>query len=414
MTQPSLSNAGPAARTTGALPVPLWQQRIAARKKVKTQLRDEAPPKHFTRGDFRGLCLPVEFPDVRATIPVDGIEAFCNTPGYKGFGNNGSVYDYYFDNSMKMLRYKTTVAPYYTARHERGYYAAPTRPYGEGAQELVQEAVGHHRANGFDFGAPTQQDGRVRATNLLYAGPAANKHGEGLWPHASTMAQQVAIGEGLWVGDYQVTAMDAALSLGVYCHENGHMLCDFPDLYQYGEVRAGCGSYCLMSFGAVADPLNPPQVGAYLKYKAGWGLPEEIAPGTRFIAPAGSNRFFILRRPGHSEYFLIENRQQSGRDAALPDEGLAVWHVDERGSNTEPDTAPAGHRNYECALVQADGRNDLVGHDDGDDSDLFGVTAHAVFPAGGRPSTLWWDGKPSGLQILYIRKAADGLEFMVA
>jgi hypothetical protein len=115
-----------------------------------------------------------------------------------------------------------------------------------------------------------------------------------------------------------------------------------------------------------------------------------------------------------TEYFLIEYRQRAGRDAALPGQGLAVWHVDELGSNTSPQSAAAGHRNYECALVQADGRNDLGGVNDGDDSDLFGPTAQPVFPPGGNPSSLWWDGTSSGLQISAIREVPGGLEFTVA
>jgi hypothetical protein len=223
----------------------------------------------------------------------------------------------------------------------------------------------------------------------------------------------VAAGGGRSVGDYQVSAMADALKLGVYCHENGHMLCDFPDLYQLNGVRAGCGSYCLMSFGAVADERNPPQIGAYLKYKAGWATPQMIVRGQAFTALAAGNRFFMLQR-STTEYFIIEFRQRAGRDAALPDEGLAVWHVDELGSNTDPDAGDAAHRHYECALVQADGRNDLVGVNDGDDSDLFGPTTTPVFAPHGKPSSLWWDGSPSGLQISAIRSIAKGLEFTVA
>jgi hypothetical protein len=240
-----------------------------------------------------------------------------------------------------------------------------------------------------------------------------NSFAKGLWPHASTLAGGLALGPDRAVADYQVSAMAEALTLGVYCHENGHMLCDFPDLYQFGGVRAGCGSYCLMSFGAVTDERNPPQIGAYLKYKAGWATPEPVSPGRTFMASAEGNRFFILQKSAF-EYFLIEYRARAGRDAALPGEGLAVWHIDELGSNTAPDSADPPHRHYECALVQSDGRNDLVGGNDGDDSDLFGPTGQPVFPHAGNPSSLWWDGTPSGLQISAIRPAGTGFEFTVA
>lgn len=418
----SLPFPGQAAHAHGDLPTPRWQQRIDRARQARRAMElapgaAAAPPQRRTLGDLTGLCLPVAFPDVPASVTREEIDAFCNQPGYQGFGNNGSVFDYYRDNSNGKLRYRTVVAPTYTALHPRAHYTDPAVAYGQRAQELVREAVAHHVAKGFDFGG-LSTDGQgvertVRATNLLYAGPAVNQHSQGLWPHASTLVPgaPAAAGGGLLVADYQVTATGEGLSLGVYCHENGHMLCDFPDLYQYGDLRAGCGNYCLMSFGAVADTLNPPQVGAYLKFKAGWGLPEMIETGRRYVAPADGNRFFMLQK-SPTEYFLVEHRQRAGRDAALPDEGLAVWHVDELGSNTAPASAPEGHQHYECTLVQADGRNDLVGGNDGDATDLFPPGAHPVFSATARPSSRWWDGSPSRLQIRSIEAVDGGLAFI--
>ena len=417
MTIPHPPHAGGGSHA--ALPKPRWQQRIDQAKALKRRMARSpafagAPPQAPTTGDCLGLCLPIQFPDVPATIGREEIDAFCNQPGYSGFGNNGSVFDYYLDNSAGKLRYKTVVAPCYTARQPRSHYVDEAIAQGQRSAQLVREAVEHHRSNGFDFSRFTVDAANtIRATNLLYAGPVVNTFAQGLWPHASTVVGGVATDGGRAVADYQVSAMADGLRLGVYCHENGHMLCDFPDLYQFGNVRAGCGSYCLMSFGAVADERNPPQIGAYLKFKAGWALPQPIARGRAFTAAAAGNHCFILQKSA-TEYFLIEYRQRAGRDAALPAEGLAVWHVDELGSNTDPDSADAAHRHYECALVQADGRNDLVGGNDGDDADLFGPTAQPVFAPGTKPSSLWWDGSASGLQISMIRAVAGGLEFTVA
>ena len=67
---------------------------------------------------------------------------------------------------------------------------------------------------------------------------------------------------------------------------------------------------------------------------------------------AGSNDFAIYSRGGR-EYFLIENRRKAGRDAALPDEGLAIWHVDEDGDNSHEQMTAGSH--YELSLEQADG-----------------------------------------------------------
>jgi hypothetical protein len=110
-----------------------------------------APPGRQTVGDYVGLCIPIEFPDVLATIPVSEINKFCNQPSYRGFGNNGSVYDYFLDNSNQKLRYQTLVTPYYRAKQEKRYYTEPEVPYGIRAQELVVEAIESLKRDGFDF-----------------------------------------------------------------------------------------------------------------------------------------------------------------------------------------------------------------------------------------------------------------------
>ncbi|MGV3572142.1 MAG: M6 family metalloprotease domain-containing protein [Ramlibacter sp.] len=399
-------------------PRPRWQQRIDDAKRALARLEQmpglaQAPPRHETRGACTGLALPVEFPDMPG-LPRGTIDAFCNEPGFSGFGNQGSVADYFRDNSAHLLEYRTVVAPCYRAQHPRGHYLDPAVPFGQRAAELVAEAVAFHREQGFDFGVLTPDDtGAVRATSLLYAGPVANTHGQGLWPHASSLPGGMAVGGGRSVGDYQVCAMGDRLALGVYCHETGHMLCDFPDLYEYdGQRRAGCGSFCLMCFGAVADELNPPQVGAYLKFKAGWARPQLLEPGHSYVARADGNQLFIHPRSS-TEYFLLELRAQAGRDAALPGGGLAIWHVDELGSNAEPSQAAEGHRHYECRLLQADGRDDLAAGSgpgtEGDATDLFGPGEGPVFPPSRLPR--WWDGQPAGLQVGDIRPVADGLAF---
>ncbi len=50
-----------------------------------------APPSRGTVGTFIGLCLLIEFPDDRASIPQSEIVNFCNQSGHRNYGNNGSV-----------------------------------------------------------------------------------------------------------------------------------------------------------------------------------------------------------------------------------------------------------------------------------------------------------------------------------
>jgi len=109
------------------------------------------------------------------------------------------------------------------------------------------------------------------------------------------------------------------------------MVCDFPDLYDYDYESKGIGNYCLMCSGA--SDTNPAHVSAYLKYKAGWSNNvTSIAPASTATVKAGTNDFLIHRKNAR-EYFILENRQRAGRDAALPDGGLAIWHVDEAATS---------------------------------------------------------------------------------
>lgn len=77
-----------------------------------------APSQRETVGDFLGLCLLIDFSDEPGTIPRDEVERFCNQQGYSGFGNNGSVSDYFRDNSIGRCRYTNVVADYYRAQHQ--------------------------------------------------------------------------------------------------------------------------------------------------------------------------------------------------------------------------------------------------------------------------------------------------------
>ena len=65
------------------------------------------------------------------------------------------------------------------------------------AQELIQEALAFHKAQGFDFSRLTH-DGQsfVYAMNVYYAGPGVNNWSEGLWPHTSAMNIPVSLAPG--------------------------------------------------------------------------------------------------------------------------------------------------------------------------------------------------------------------------
>ena len=370
-----------------------------------------APPQRTTIGDYVGLCLLIDFSDVPATIARDEVERFCNQPGYNGFGNNGSVRDYFFDNSLGRLRYTNVVTPYYRAKQPKSYYTDRNVEMGVRARELIREALAHWKTQGFDF-SPLTADGtgKVYALNVFYAGPVVNNWSEGLWPHAWMLGTAVPLMAGKAAFDYQFTAMGGELLLGTFCHENGHMLCDYPDLYDYGNESAGVGMFCLMCAGNHADQRNPIQISAYLKRLSGWaGKVVNLEHGATVTLKAGQNEFALFAKD-NDEYFLMENRERTGRDAALPDAGLAIWHVDEQGDNSNEHMTAASH--YELSLEQADGLFELERsrNERGDTSDLFaGVGAR--FADDTVPSSKWWDGTATHLAIGSISETGPTMSF---
>lgn len=231
---------------------------------------------------------------------------------------------------------------------------------------------------------------------------------KGLWPHSFHLQAPVQLVAGKLANDYQITDMPSELTLGTFCHENGHMICDFPDLYDYGNESKGVGAYCLMCAGANVDPKNPPRIGAYLRHAAGWSTKvTNLAPGINVSLAADKNQFGLVRR-NKTQYFIVENRAKTGRDTSLPDAGLAVWKIDEAGDNSNEAMTDVSH--YECSLVQADGANDLeMGVNEGGPGDLY--HQGSVLSATSAPNSNWWDGSPSGLDMHNIGAPGPTITF---
>lgn len=123
-----------------------------------------------------------------------------------------------------------------------------------------------------------------------------------------------------------------------------------------------------------------------------------------------ANNDFYIHAKNATEYFIIENRQNTGRDSFIPDSGLAIWHIDEAGSNNNEQMTVAKH--YECSLVQADNRFDLEhGANSGDANDLFDAPGKTQFNDSTSPNSKWWDGSNSDLRISEISASAAIMTF---
>ncbi len=349
-----------------------------------------------TTGTRKGVVILINFTDETSTTTRQQVDDFCNKVGYSDFSNYGSAHDYYAAVSNGRLGYTCDVQDYITVDHDRAYYAADY----DKSTELVVEALTKLEARGFDFSTcDGDGDGVIDAVNLFYAGTRAD---DALWPHMSTVTFSA---DGVQTEYYQMSDLGTELSVYTFCHENGHMLCEFSDLYDYGYDSSGAGEYCLMAYPI--DEKRPQYVCGYLRRRAGWVDAVEAAPGDYSLkaaasSTAGDTAALIYRHPTRTnEYFIIENRNQSGYDADLPCAGLAIWHVDENGSNDNQEQTWASH--YIATLVQADGLWDLENYRNaGDSGDLFRSPTKTTFNDFTTPNARWWDALTSGLKVKSI------------
>jgi len=379
-----------------------------------------SPPSLATIGLKVGLCLLLDFSDDPATIPQAEIINFCNADNYAGYGNNGSVKKYFQDISNNLLTYTNIVTVYIRMKRPKSDYDDTSKDSGDQANLLIQDAIAilKELPNYATEITPAfsnltaDGDGNVLACNVFYAGGNRGVWGYGLWPHAwglYTVGAQALTPETA-VFNYQITPIGSSLELGTFCHENGHMLCGFPDLYDYGyDSTGGAGMFCLMDRGGSGS--NPVQVCAYLKRASGWATTVELSNSSSLTASltasAGQdfNRFYRYEKPGvPTEYYLVENRQRAGRDTQLPASGIAIWHIDELGDRDNQSLIyNTTHANYEATLVQADNLWHFESNANaGDANDLYSsgnVAAGYInaFSDATLPSAWWWDGSASGL-----------------
>lgn len=217
-------------------------------------------------GQVRGLTVLVEFQDLATTITRAEVEEMLNGQNYTRNGNFCSAREYFLLVSNGKLNYtNTVVGPVRLSRNQQHYVT----------HLLVQEAMNLVAQNGIDLTQfDSRDDGIIDAVNFLYAGPS--RYEEELWPHNAYLELQY---DNMRTNFYLLTGLGsgpADLTIGTFCHENGHLLCRFPDMYDYGNrdgdgvVSAGIGAYCLMGAGNhLNNGRTPSPVCGYLRELAG-------------------------------------------------------------------------------------------------------------------------------------------------
>ncbi|RRS09215.1 M6 family metalloprotease domain-containing protein [Pseudoalteromonas sp. J010] len=376
-------------------------------------------------GKVKGLTIIIDFPDERGTITKAQIERFLNDENYSEFGNAQSVRGYFTSVSGGKLDYTNTVTAYYTAKNNKAYYADSSLSSTVRSQELIKEALNWLEFNqGFDFRSlTTNSSGQIRGLNIFYAGNSDSAWSKGLWPHMARLSPRFCA-DGVCTDRYQITDMGDSLAIGTFVHESGHLITNWPDLYDYdGSSEGSVASFGVMGFGAIgtSNRFEPTPPVAHFRALAGWDNVIELNPALNSNAPSGqlshisgSNTSYKWSNPNNTnETFYIEAIHQSGQHSQQLDSGLAIWHVDPAGNNSNEWYPYIQMEHGDASRDPENGRNR------GDNGDLFNVAGEfsATLPnalAQRGTNALWWNGDDSGLRISNISDPAAEIRFTVS
>lgn len=374
------------------------------------------PGKPATPARTRVLFLRVAFPDQPSSRPASDFR----NPSRSGLIDR--LVSYYDEVSSRRFHIDPIVSEkVYTLPKKRAAYvsqpgnmirdalALASRPAPDGEQALLAGA-------------------RPDVVVVTFAGPGAEsdiaKQAQGLpWSNAVEGPGFAQVGDKR-IDRGMVVAEDpfAPLSpFGVMAHEFGHVL-GLPELYAPNKPHEGIGIWGLMGQGTwVGRGDMPPHPCAWSKLTLGWVDPIVVERSQTVTLPsvAKSAQVVKIYAKGPSEpweYFLIENREQSGADRRIPGPGLLIWHVDERQTSYRRSQDDATHKRVDLLTADSWPSHLDLGHANGgnrgDAGDPWAARKDGPGPDG-KPSTGAYDGTRGRFAIRNVSPAGDVMTFDV-
>ena len=269
---------------------------------------------------------------------------FNNLMNQVNYNSTGSFRDYYLEVSYGLLTVNTTVTIWVTLPHTHDYYG-PQANWGTFAYDAVVAADQQAGVNYATY--DNDGDGVVDGVCIAHQGRGQEESGSTLdiWSHSwdltsagYTAAQRTF--DGVQVNDYTTIPekgnATTMTTIGVMCHEFGHNLGtpDFYDTdYATGGQYDGTGGWDIMADGSWnGSPAGsvPAHHNAWTKNFYGWTTPTVLTTQQSVLLRRSEIYTDVVRynTTTANEYFLCENRQQTGFDVGIPGHGMIIYHVD--------------------------------------------------------------------------------------
>lgn len=339
-------------------------------------------------GNKRCLIILVQFSDMSFSMsdPQAFYSRVANEKNFNEGNFKGSVSDYFSAQSLGKLNITFDVVGPYTL----GSYASYGKDenyngqrYDTNPQGMISSACAKAAAEGVDFSQyDWDGDGQVEEVYVIYAGEGQATGGstDTIWPHKSQLSKPTAFGkDGTTVYVYACSNelkdnKGNVAGIGTICHEFSHCL-GYPDLYDinYGG-KYGMGTWDLMCSGNYnGDGFQPVGYTAYERYAAGWidpiVLDSDCEVKDMKSLNEGGNAYIFHNPEWEDEYYLIENRQQTGWDATIASTGIIINHIDYSPvvwANNCPNTIVSGVNDHERVVIIPADNNRSSSTEDGD------------------------------------------------
>ena len=377
-----------------------------------------------SKGDQKGLVILVEYTDVKFThkTPLDYFSRMLNEDGFSDYGGTGCAAEYFRESSMGQFRPQFDVYGPITLSNKMSYYGGNDSDGNDKYPwKMVTEACQQLDAT-VDFSEYDRDgDGYIDNVFIFYAGRGEASGGSAntVWPHSwnitaadsrSYVFDGVRLDRYACSNEWEGSRPDG---VGTFIHEFSHVM-GLPDLYATDYSTAFTpGEWSVLDYGPYNnDGCTPPIYSIYERYALGWIEPTVIdGPATIRLDNVMENKGCIIPTKRANEFFLLENRQQTGWDTFIPGHGMLVWHVDYNSYIWAQNTVNNNASHQYVDLEEADNiRSDYTRAGDA----FPGTSKVTSFTDTTTPSMKTWTGAKLNLPITDIAETDGIITFNVA
>lgn len=431
------------------------QGRVARLARVKNSLKGADDKMRGLGGDHitykgvkKGLVVLVDFKNKKFADGHD-LEYYKNVINGKDFSDEeegyvGSVRDYFLAQSNGQFELDFDVVGPVTMSKNSGYYGGDgAYQKDEKVYEMIKEACDgiQDKVNLKDY--DWDGDGEADQVFFLYAGLGQASGGSAgtIWPHESELRywpcgvlsyptgkiNTYACANELQP-ETQGSSRYISAGIGTICHEFSHCL-GFADMYDTtGGGGYGMSVFDVMDQGSYnGNGFVPCNYTAFERIYAGWvEAIELIDPATvkdmKSVSDYG-RPFIMYNYKNTNEYFLLENRQNTGWDKGLyGSNGLLIVHVNYVPSRWANNSVNSSAEKIQCCtVVNADGSRENTQYSlQGDlyPYEVKGVTMNDEFTDESEPAAKLYTKNSDnsyalGIPITNIKRSKGSVSFLV-